>query len=89
MIPHLLWDGIARIDSTPNTVLSRGDLSESTRGFTHELHMLHDAVFALSRERQNRLQSRHDAFMRDRSQVLYAKVLTKYDWTKLHQIFFV
>ena len=49
--------------------------------------MLHDALFAFSRERQNRLQSRYGAFMGDRSQVLYAKVLTKYDRTKLDQIF--
>ena len=70
------------MDSNPDTVHARGVLSVSIRGCTHELHMLHDAVFALSRERQNRLQDRHDASMRDRSQVLYAKVLTKYDSTK-------
>ena len=89
MIPQELSDRNARIDSNPDTVHARGVLSVSIRGYTHELHMLHDAVFALSRERQNRLQSRHDAFMRDRSQVQHAKVLTKNDWTKLHQIFFV
>ena len=87
MMPCLFSDRNARIDSNPDTVHARGVLSVSIRGYTHELHMLHDAVFALSRERQNRLQSRHDAFMRDRSQVLYVKVLTKYDWTKLGQFF--
>ena len=47
MMPCLLSDEIAQIDSKPDT----------------------------------------SAFMRDRSQVPYAKILTKYDCTKLHQIF--
>ena len=46
MIPCELSDGNARIDSNPDTVHARGALSVSTRGFPHELHMLHDAVFA-------------------------------------------
>ena len=39
-------------------------------------------------DRNARIDSNPDtsAFMRDRSQVLYAKVLTKYDSTKLDQI---
>ena len=47
MMPCLLLDGNARIDSNPDRVHARGVLSVSTRGFTHELYMLHDAVFAL------------------------------------------
>ena len=73
MMPCLLLDGNARMDSNPDTVHARGVLSVSIRGCTHELHMLHDAVFALRRECQNRLESRHGAFMGDRSRVLYAR----------------
>ena len=42
-------------------------------------------------DRNARIDSNPDtsAFMRDRSQVLYAKVLTKYDCTKLDQNFCV
>ena len=87
MISCELLDGNARIDSNPDTVHARGALPESTRGFPHELHMLHDAVFALSRERQNRLQYRHGAFTRDRSKSPVCQILTKYDCTKLGQIF--
>ena len=86
-MPCELSDRNARIDSNPDTVHARGALSVSTRGFPHERHVLHDAVFAFGPERPNRLQGRHGAFMRDRSQVPYAKVLTKHDSTKLHQIF--
>ena len=82
-MPCVLLDGNARIDSNPDRVHARGALPESTRGFPHELHVLHDAVFVFGPERPNRLQARHGAFMRDRSQVPYAKVLTKYDCTKL------
>ena len=86
MIPHELLDRNARIDSNPDTVHARGALPESTRGFPHELHMLHDAVFVFGPQRPNRLQLRHGAFTRDRSQVPYAKVLTKYACTKSDQI---
>ena len=43
-------------------------------------------TFALRREGQHRLLSRHGAFTRDRSQVPYAKVLTKCACTKSDQI---
>ena len=46
MMPCLLLDGNARMDSNPDTVHARRVVSVSTREFTHELHMLHDAVFA-------------------------------------------
>ena len=87
MISCELLDGNARIDSNPDTVHARGALPESTRGFPHELHMQHDAVFALSRERQNQLQARHGAFTRDRSKSPVCQVLTEYDRTKFGQIF--
>ena len=47
MIPCELSDGNARIDSFPDTVHTRGVLSVSIRGCTHEPHMLHDALFAV------------------------------------------
>ena len=35
------WEVVWCVDKTPD-----GALPESTRGFPHELHVLHDAVFA-------------------------------------------
>ena len=85
LIPHELIDGNARIDSNPDTVHARGVWSVSTREFIHELHMLHDVMFALRRERQHRLLSRHGAFTRDRSRSPVGQVLTRYDSTELDQ----
>ena len=45
MMPHKIMDGNARIDSNPDTLYARRALSVSIKGFTHELHVLHDAVF--------------------------------------------
>ena len=87
MIPNELLDGNARIHSNLDRVHSRRFWSVSTREFTHELYMLHGATFALRRERQHRLISRHGAFTRDRSRSPVGQVLTKYDCTKLDQVF--
>ena len=46
MMPCLLLDGNARMDSNPDRVHARRVVSVSTRRFTLEPHVLHDAVFA-------------------------------------------